>query len=1003
MKRYITILLFFVLLPYLAFASTIGKIKGKVTDLTSGEPLIGANVLVLGTSFGAATDVNGNYTINNLEAGVYEVRASFVGYQSVTYSNIRVNADLTTELDFKLPGEGIELQQVNVVAEKPLIIKSSTNANRITTSDVIDALPVRGVNNILALTPGVVYQDNTLFVRGGRQDEVGYYLEGASITDPVVGGRAVSISQDAVEEIQVQSGGYTAEYGGANAGIVYTQVKSGTSNFKASAEFITDNITFKGKDDRYDGKERLGTYWYGYNEFVGTLSGPLFSNNIKFFGLFNYLYRNDQEPQPYPGMSLGRIGDPTTGDTLDFQYPAGTIYKNSLESYSGTGTLSLDFNPLIFRLVGSYTTYKTYNPWTGRTAGNIANFLNTARIENVDQTDGAGSLKMTHILSANTFYEITGGYSFNTLERYDPLLKDNYLGYGDSLANAAVGVNWTRSAGDNMGRFERPTRYNIFGFSFNAPGDVVANYAKFKRERINLAAAFSTLIGKEHSVKIGGEYQMFTIRNYSWSNEDLMGLSQLVYQNDQLPAGDPAKVTTDQVYINRGPNNYGYDLYGNEIDGSDAVIGAKEPIFAAFYIQDKIEFSDLIVNVGLRYDYIDVDNLEFKDPTRPELAIDPNSGEILLDGWSEVPTFSAVSPRLGLSFPVTDQTVFHAQYGKFIQQTRLADMYQGMYQTSYNLNGGFEITAPVGFNIRPTRTTQYEIGFTQQIGDIASFDITGFYKDIQNQVVFDKQSTDPTSPIKAYNVLINGDFATTKGVELSFNLRRTARLQANVGLTFQDAQGTGSFPNSARGIVGAPLDGVTVFKPQYISPLDYNNAFRGNVNLDYRWGKDDGPAILDQFGISGLLSFNSGHPFTTGKGGADLEGDARDRSPLEPLNSSTTPWIFQFDLRLDKSFALFDKLNANIYLNIINLFDMLNVENVFMRTGSTDDDGYISDPALGGKLVETYGEEYAALYRAINIDYYEQWQVANNGAPILTQPLFYGPPRQIMLGVRLEY
>lgn len=1003
MKRYITILLFFVLLPYLAFAGTVGKIKGKVTDLTSGEPLIGANILVLGTSFGAATDINGNYTIQNLEAGVYEVRASFVGYQTVTYSNIRVNAELTTELNFELPGEGIELQQVNVIAEKPLIIKSSTNANRITTSEMLESLPFRGIDIIIGLTPGVVLQDKSLFIRGGRQDEVGFYLEGASITDPVIGGRGVTISQDAVEEIQVQSGGYTAEYGGANAGIVYTQIKSGTPDFKASAEYITDNITFKGKGDRFDGEKRLGTHWFGYNEFIGTLSGPIFDKRFKFFGLFNYQYQNDQTPQPYPGINLGRIGDPTTGDTIDFQYPAGAIYKNSLEQYSGTGTISLDFNPLLFRLVGSYTANKTYNPWTGRTAGNIANILNLDRVENVDDKDGAASLKITHILSGNTFYEISGGYSFNSRERYDPLLKENYLGYGDSVANAAVGVSWVKSAGDNPGRFERPTRFNIFGFSFNGPGDVTANYQKFKRERINLNAALSTTLGKEHSIKIGGEYQMLTIRNYAWSNEDLMGLAQLVYQNDQLPAGDPAKISREKVFINRGPDNYGYDLFGNEVGGDDPVIGAKKPVFAALYVQDKIEYNDLIINVGFRYDYIDVDNLEFIDPTRPELAIDPNSGEILLDGWKEVPTFQAVSPRLGFSFPVTDQTVFHAQFGKFVQQTRLRDIYQGLYQTSYNLNGGFEITAPVGFNIQPTRTTQYEIGFTQQIGEIASFDITGFYKDIQNQVVFDKISTNPTSPIKGYNILRNGDFATTKGVELSFNMRRTARFQTNASITFQDAQGTGSFPNSARGIVGAPLDGVTIFKPQYVSPLEFNNSFRGNINLDYRFGKGDGPSILDQFGIYGLLTFNSGHPYTTGKGGADLEGDARDRSPLEALNNSTTPWVFQFDLRVDKTFTVMDKLNANIYLAIINVFDTKNIENVFLRTGSTTDDGYISEPALGGKLAETYGPEYAALYRAINIDYYEQWQTAAFGAPITTAPLFYGPPRQIRLGIRLEY
>ena len=557
----------------------------------------------------------------NLEAGVYQVRASFVGYQTVTYSNIRVNADLTTELDFQLPGEGIELQVVNVIAEKPLVNKSATNANRITTSDVLESLPVRGVDNILGLTAGVVLQDKNIFIRGGRQDEVGFYLEGASITDPVVGGRSVTIAQDAVEEIQVQSGGYTAEYGGANAGIVYTQIKSGTPDIKASVEFITDNVSFKGKKDRFDGKQRLGTYWYGYNEFTGTLSGPVFDKRFKFFGLFNYNYQNDQTPQAYPGISLGKIGDPTTGDTIDFQYPAGSIYKNSFEQYTGTATLSLDFNPLIFRLVGSYTTNKTFNPWTGRTAGNIANLLNTDRIENVDQKDGAASLKVTHILNANTFYEVSGGYSFNSLERYDPLLKDNYLGYGDSVANAGVGVNWLRAAGDNTGRFERPTRFNIFGFSFNAPGDVVANYAKFKNERINFTAALSTQIGKEHSVKIGGEYQMLTIRNYAWSNEDLMGLAQLVYQNDQLPAGDPAKVTRDQVFINRGPNNYGYDLYGNEIGGDDAIIGAKKPVFAAFYVQDKIEYNDLIINVGFRYDYIDVDNLEFKDPQDLKLQL----------------------------------------------------------------------------------------------------------------------------------------------------------------------------------------------------------------------------------------------------------------------------------------------------------------------------------------------------------------------------------------------
>ena len=257
MNRLFTVIFFLLLLPSLALASTVGKIKGNVTDLTTGEPLIGANVLVVSTSFGAATDVNGEYLISNLEAGVYEVRASYIGYQTITVSNVRVNADLTTELNFQLPLEGIEVGEVEVIAERPLVNKSSTNANRITTSDQIDALPIRGVNNILAITPGVNVQDKTVYVRGGRQDEVGYYLEGANITNPLVGGRKVTISQDAVE-------------------------------------YITDNITFKSRNERFDGKERLGARWYGYSEIIGTISGPIIDNRFKLFGLVNYTYQADR-------------------------------------------------------------------------------------------------------------------------------------------------------------------------------------------------------------------------------------------------------------------------------------------------------------------------------------------------------------------------------------------------------------------------------------------------------------------------------------------------------------------------------------------------------------------------------------------------------------------------------------------------------------------------------------------------------------------------------------
>jgi hypothetical protein len=589
-------------------------------------------------------------------------------------------------------------------------------------------------------------------------------------------------------------------------------------------------------------------------------------------------------------------------------------------------------------------------------------------------------------------------------------LEDDFLSYGDSVANANAGFVWSRRPASNSGRDVRQPQYQIFTFAINAPGDVVAGYQKYSRNNLNFSGALSTVLEKTHTLKLGGEFQMYKMSNYSFGNEGVFALPGIL-------AGMSDADSINAVYINRGVNNFGYDVLGNEYTGDDPVDKAHEPIFAAGYIQDKIEYNDLIINVGFRYDYIDIDNLELYDPERPELSFNKATGEVWRnedgsitgagpegnDPLVEVPTFSSLSPRLGFSFPVTDQTFFHAQYGKFVQQSRLRDVYQGYYATSGNIGGGFFIPAPVGFNVRPTRTTQYDIGFTQQIGEFASFDITGFYKDIKDQVVYTTQNTNDQSNYGAYFILTNGDFATTKGIEISFNMRRYERFMVNGSVTFQDARGTGSFPNSNRGIVGAPLDGVTIFEPQYISPLEYNNDIRGNFNLDYHWGVDDGGPILQQLGLSALLTFTSGHPYTQGIGGADLEGDARDRQPIESLNSSTTPSTLQVDLRVDKTFNLFDMLNLNVYLYVINLFDSQNIENVFLRTGTTDDDGYLSDPQLGGTLVATYGPDYEALYRAINIDYYEQWRAATTGAAYTTNPFFFGTPRQIRLGLRLEY
>ncbi|MBI1931139.1 MAG: TonB-dependent receptor [Ignavibacteriales bacterium] len=1000
-RKIIYVLLLFALVPLQVFAGD-GRIKGKVTDLSTGEALVGANVVVVGSSFGAATDVNGDYVIMNLDAGQYTVKASYLGYQSITITNVRVSLDLTTEVDFQLPAEEISVGTVTIVAQKPLITKDATSSIRSVSGEDISNLPVRGVTNIIGLQAGVVVDGGNIHIRGSRPDEVGYYLEGINIADPEDGGRAVTLSNDAVEELQVETGGFTADFGGSNAGIIRSQLKSGTNDFHASVEYITDNVGFSSKDNFRDQSQRLGSYWYGNNETSFSLSGPVVENQIKFFYNLDYKFDRSQAKKGYPGLEFGNIGDGLSSkaiynDTINLFYPQGIKQNQLREAYTHSGTVTMDFNPFLIRLTGTYT-----DGWNDVGGDGVFDVLNS-RVSTNNWANGSFSLKLKHVVSGNLFYELTGGLSLNKGEVSDPFLSTDFWAYGDSVANAQAGNVWVRKAREidtwvnqnNLTpadtRYLEPTDYSIYGYNFDADGALAANTSKF--EQLGLTGRFDLtyLPSKHHNVKIGGEFKQYTLRNWSTrttQNGYARTLANNLEQYGDNPTLEQINSEKAKILYNAGVNNYGYDIYGNKTD-AEGFYAPHKPVEVGFYIQDKVEFDDIILNLGLRYDYFDMDNLQLVDPSMPELGLSSvwNSGNLDMTGFKEVPTFSSLSPRLSVSFPVTDRTVFHAGFGKYVQQPALSEAYLGYHSLAYEMGQSFFFSDPTGQNLRPIRKTHYEFGFRQQLTDFMAFDITGFYDDIKGQVYFDLQQTDQSSAYEGYNIKTNGDFATTKGVELQLTMRRYQRLSGSASLSFQDAEGTGTNPNSNAGIVGAPLDGVTIYRPNYVAPLTYDRPFKGNLFLDYRFGIDDGPAVLEQLGVSVLASFSSGHPFTRGFGGANIEDDARFRQPLEPLNSSLTPSTFNVDLKIDKSFQIFDQLFANVYIRVINLFDNRNVDQVYIRTGAANDDGYIADPDLGGKLLETYGAVYGKIYNALEIDY--------NG--------FYSDARQVLFGIRLEY
>lgn len=1001
-RKIFYVLLLFTFIPYLIFASN-GRIKGKVTDLSTGEALVGANVLVVGTSYGAATDVNGDFIIMNLNAGTYSVKATYLGYQGITTTNIRVNTDLTTEVDFQLPAEEISVGTVTIVAQKPLIKKDATSSIRSVTGDDIQNLPVRGVTNIVALQAGVVVDsDGDIHIRGSRPTEVGYYLEGTSVSDPYLGGRAVALSNDAIEELQVESGGFTAQYGGSSAGIIRAQLKSGTSDYHFSIEHITDNIAFQSKDDFFDQDKRLGAYWYGNDESSFSFSGPVpgLENKIKFFYNLNYNFDRSRDKKAYPGFDYGLIG-PTTdqvntfnNDTINAFYPKGVRTKNKRVSLTHSGSLTMDFNPITVRLSGTYNSGESDFNWLNN-FDNILTMTNDRTMIN-DFSDGTINGRLTHVLSPKLFYEISGGYSFSDNERSDKYLGDDIFAYGDSVANANAGYTFIRSERDIRTRFANltpeQTRYqppgflNIFGMSFTQNGRVESNYRKWSRETFQGRVDLSYIPNKNHNIKFGGEFKQHRLRD--WTSRSQVSYAAAL---DQAMRGDnPGTIEEEKkkiLYAN-GVDNYGYDVLGNKTD-EDGFYEPKQPIEAGIYLQDKIEFDDIILNVGLRYDYFDMDHLKFKDPARPELGVTDvsTSGTLLEEGYEEVAAFSSLSPRLSVSFPVTDKTVFHAGYGKYVQQPSLDQAYDGYHRIAWEMSTSFHFAMPTGANLRPIRKTHYEVGFRQELTDFLAVDVSGYYDDIKGQITFIQLETDAVSPYTDYFTKQNGDFSTTKGIEVQLTMRRYNRLSGTASLSFEDARGTGASPDANGGIIGAPIDGVS-FTPNYVSPLTYSRPFQGNFFIDYRFGVDDGPAFFDQMGFSLLGTFKSGHPYTRGVGsGEDLENRERFRLAIEPANASFTPSNFNVDLKIDKTFNIWDQLSANVYVKVLNLFDTRNVEEVYVRTGTAEDDGYIYDPNDGELRSQQFGPNFTNLYKSVIIDY--------NG--------FYGDARQILLGVRLEY
>jgi hypothetical protein len=1016
-----------------------GKIHGKVVDRETGDALPGANVVVVGTSLGAATDVNGEYYIFNVPAGIYSLKSSFIGYRDVTISNVQVSADLTTAIEFQLPSEALEVSEIQIVAERPLVNKSATNAVRIASAEVFEKLPIRGTQAIFGLQAGVVVQNNNIHIRGGRKDEVGFMVEGATARDIDNGNNAVNVIPEALEEAQIQAGGFNAEYGGANAGIISQTFRSGTPNFHARLQLETDQVPGQSLgEDNF-----ANTFSYGYENYVLTLSGPIYKNRIKaFVALERETFDDNQRvfwsPLDVQGVVNNLLADPATrelmlelnqanlvenedgsvqivdsgnnGGQIGEVFPQYNVFGGNLpderKRHTLNATLNFDFNPVLFRVSAASTFQED------ELTSQFANFrpllyeLNRDRFGQQDLSTNLFTGKMTHLLSNTTFYEVQVNYFDQRRKQFDPNFGDNYLLYADSMAVADVlGAD---VAGNYRSINQGPAAFDIFRFPFVREGTQMINYFKQHQAYISGSADFTTQI-KSHAVKVGGNYERWTARLLSTVGQQgqLQTMRQFPDLARAIHNGPSDPLYRDALLRWRRAGNvnaYGYDVFGNEVNDDSALNdGAKHPTFGAFYIQDKFEAGDLVINAGLRFDYFDFDQSIPPDLADPDF--DREDLDVPLSALTQQDAKTEISPRLGFAFPVTDRTVFHVQYGRFVQAPQFINMYSGRGSLALNFTGGNFILNPrIAEEIQPITTIQYEIGFNQALTDFAAFDVTAFYRDVKGQLQVRLQSTATGADARAYQVFQNQDFATTKGLELSLNLRRTQRVAASLNYTFSDAQATGSFPNANIGATSL-ADPV----PTVVSPVDFNQTHRGSIAFDYRFNRGDGGPILERLGLNMLFTFNSGHPYTRSGGGPAQQGpdeggilnntDPRGRTALENIGASTTPWVSNIDLRLDKTITM-GPIDANFYVYVQNLLNTKSVLNVYQRTGNAEDDGFLSNPGLSEQIIAGSGPAYVELFQIINLQNRQHWWNNNTGGS--AEDLF-GTPRQLRFGVSFEY
>lgn len=959
--------------------SVSGKLTGKVTDAETGEPLIRASVRVEGTKIGAVTDLEGNYTILNVPVGIYRVKATYIGYTDITVDGVKITSNLTTRVDFALGTKAKQTDEIVVVTDRPLVEPSATTKTMVISNEQIQNSPLRGVQGFVGLQAGVIQPEGsgTIYMRGGRSGEVAFYVDGILQNNPLNNGFAGNVSNDALQEIVVLSS-FDAEFGNAASGIVTSTTKDpSTDKYTGNVHLITDAFLPK----RSFGTNQFGGY--GYNLGNISVGGPLIPGfkDLSFYGLIEYQNLEDRDPRQGFGVLPG----------------------NDLEQFNGVYKLRYELgNGIDLKLGGNFTrtASRAFDASRGAITenadfvrdeqGNIIDYkfvdndgilgTNTAHQERTETAVDQVYLRYTQALTAKSYFTIQGQFLRQFTETMDNTFRRDFHSYKAQLDSV-------------------PSAFDAFELFINT-GRPLRGYSRELIQYFEVRGDFETQLN-EHNIKAGGQFRYHT---YKFGNFD--------------PSIDPRANVNNINFIGYTPEDFGFEplttwynsftstnrqfdpatgmplvVGGERVRDSDIfdsrVDAARNPIIASAYIKDRYGVKDFNMNIGLRFDYLDANTLAINltNPLNDDGSINFGNNRSIF----------VLQPRISFSFPVSEQTVFHAQYGRFAQMPQLQFLYDSRNTSAQRLRGQGIGRNP---NLEAEITDSYEIGFQQMLGDATSIDVTAFYKETSNllqtiRIVLDNGFV--------LNYFGNADFGTIRGVDVTIRSNRFNNLNLSAAYTLQFAGGTNTDATRLAEFYRRNADAENA--PTAIGALNFDQRHTGNIQVDYRVGLNDKsmPEVLRGFGANLLIRFNSGNAYTpvfptfdpVTQGGVSVSRAFK--------NSAYTPWVFRVDLRLDKDFRLFDKLNTKVYLWALNLLGNDNVVNVYSTTGQPDNGGWSETSQFKENFETTILGRLSASARTPERDAEIERKYREHYRARERNPFNFGTAQQIRLGLMLGF